>query len=202
MLKRALSWAAVVLTAALVFFAAGSRRAWAAPENPAALSKASGLDLAGKSVDPLERAAGKPLVLIYVRTDCPISNRYAPTVKTLGQKYAGQVVFMLVYPDKTETAQAIEKHLKEYGFPFAPVRDPYHELVKIGKVKITPEVAVFNGQRELIYHGRIDNWYKDFGRARPAPTTHELDTALQAALNGGPAPASVGGVGCYISDLQ
>ena len=83
-----------------------------------------------------------------------------------------------------------------------PLRDPQHDLVKIGKVEITPEVAVFNAQRELVYHGRIDNWYKDFGRARPAPTTHELDNALQSALKGGPAPASVGGVGCYISDLQ
>ena len=74
--------------------------------------------------------------------------------------------------------------------------------MKLSKVAITPEVAVFSGNRELIYHGRIDNWYEDFGRARPQPTTHELDEAIHAAVEGGPAPASVGGVGCYISDLQ
>jgi len=89
-LKRAWSWAAVVLTAALFFFLATSGRVeaarWLEPVDTAALPKASGLDLAGKPVDPLERAAGKPLVLIYVRSDCPISNRYAPTVKALGQK--------------------------------------------------------------------------------------------------------------------
>ncbi len=74
---------------------------------------------------------------------------------------------------------------------------------KLGKVEITPEAAVFNGHGEFIYHGRIDNWYKDFGHARSAPTTHELDEAIQAALNSAdPAPASVGGIGCYISDLQ
>lgn len=202
MLKRAGRWAAVLLTAALFFSSVGLRRVSAAPGSSAAPSKASGLDLAGKVVDPFEQTAGKALVLIYVRTDCPISNRYAPTVKDLGKKYAGKAVFLLVYPDKTETPAAIEKHLKEYGYSFEPVRDPQHELVKMGKVEITPEVAVFNAQRELIYHGRIDNWYKDFGRARPAPTTHELDEALKSALNGSPAPASVGGVGCYISDLQ
>ncbi len=202
MVKQALSWAAVVLTAALFVFSAGLRQAEAAPGSPDAPPEASGLNLAGKPVDPFEQAAGKALVLIYVRTDCPVSNRYAPTIKALGQKYAGEAVFLLVYPDKTETPAAIEKHLKEYGYSFEPLRDPQHELVKIGKVEITPEVAVFNAHGELVYHGRIDNWYKDFGRSRPAPTTHELDEAVKAALNGGPAPASVGGIGCYISDLQ
>jgi thiol-disulfide isomerase/thioredoxin len=174
----------------------------AAPESSTTLPKASGLDLAGKPVDPFEQAAGKTLVLIYVRTDCPVSNRYAPTIKALGQKYAGEAVFVLVYPDKTETPAAIEKHLKDYGYSFEPLRDPQHQLVTIGKVGITPEAAVFTAHGDLVYHGRIDNWYKDFGRARPAPTTHELDEAVKSALNGGTAPASVGGVGCYISDLQ
>jgi hypothetical protein len=54
-----------------------------------------------------------------------------------------------------------------------------------------------------VYHGRIDNWFEDIGRARPAPTTHELANAIAAALSGHPqtlpnAPA----VGCYLSDLQ
>ena len=93
--------------------------------------------------------------------------------------------------------------MQEYGYKIEALQDPQHDLVKLGQVEITPEVAVFNGKGELIYHGRIDNWYKDFGHARSAPTTHELDDAIQAALNSHhSAPASVGAVGCYISDLQ
>ena len=69
--------------------------------------------------------------------------------------------------------------------------------------KLRPRPRSSTARARLIYHGRIDNWYKDFGRARSAPTTHELDDAIQAALNSHhPAPASVGGIGCYISDLQ
>ena len=148
-------------------------------------------------------AAGKPVVLVFVRTDCPISNRYAPTLHALSQKYATTAVMMLVYPDKSETSQNIEKHLREYSYKITALRDPQHALVKLGKVEVTPEVAVFNSKRDLIYHGRIDNWYKEFGRARSAPTTHELDDAIQAALNSShPVPPSVSGVGCYISDLQ
>ena len=161
------------------------------------------LDLAGKAVNPFELAAGKPVVLIFVRTDCPISNRYAPTIEGLSQKYSGTAVLMLVYPDKAESSANIQKHLQEYGYKIAALRDPQHALVRLGQVEITPEAAVFNGKGELIYHGRIDNWYKEFGSARSAPTTHELDDAIQAALNSQHlAPASVSGVGCYISDLQ
>ena len=164
---------------------------------------AGSLDLRGKNVNPFEMAGGKPLVLIFVRTDCPVSNRYAPTIQALTRKYAGRVLVALVYPDKTETPADIEKHLREYGYENTAIRDTQHDLVKVSKVEITPEAAVFNGKGQLIYHGRIDNWYKDFGHARSAPTTHELDEAIQAALNStGPVPASVGGVGCYISDLQ
>ena len=159
--------------------------------------------MSGKTVDPFEVSAGKPLVLIFVRTDCPISNRYAPTIQALSQKYSGSALLMLVYPDKSETPQNIENHLHDYGYTLAALRDTQHDLLKLSKVEITPEAAVFNSNGELIYHGRIDNWYKEFGHARSAPTTHELDDAIQAALNSKyPVPASVGGVGCYISDLK
>jgi thiol-disulfide isomerase/thioredoxin len=169
----------------------------------AAAKAATALNLSGKAIDPFEMAGGKSLVLIFVRTDCPVSNRYAPTIQALSRKYAGSAVMMLVYPDKSETPQDIEKHLHDFGYKIPALRDPEHDLVKLSEVQITPEAAVFNSQRELIYHGRIDNWYVDFGHARSAPTTHELDEAIQASLHSGhPAPAPVSGIGCYISDLQ
>lgn len=163
---------------------------------------ATGLDLYDRAVNPFESAAGKPVVLIFVRTDCPVSNRYAPTITAASQKYADLVVFVLVYPDKAETPKSIEEHLNAYGYKLTSLRDPQHQLVKLSGAEITPEVAVFDAKRELVYHGRIDNWYQDFGRARPAPTTHELNDAIVAALNGGGALAPQPAVGCYISDLQ
>ena len=93
--------------------------------------------------------------------------------------------------------------MHDYGYKIEALRETQHDLVKLSEVEITAEAAVFNGQGELIYHGRIDNWYKDIGHARRAPTAHELEEAIEVALNSArPAPASVGGVGCYISDLQ
>jgi hypothetical protein len=70
-------------------------------------------------------------------------------------------------------------------------------------VQITSEVAVFDRGHQLVYDGRIDDWYVELGRARPAPTTHELDDAIRAALVGkAVAKSEIRGVGCYISDLE
>src|SRR5277367_993787 len=73
------------------------------------------VDLSGTPVDPLKAAPGKLVVLLFVRTDCPISNRYAPTIQKLSAQYASKAAFWLVYPDKGESSAAIEAHLHEYG---------------------------------------------------------------------------------------
>lgn len=188
----------------LVFVAVVAASAWVgAAAAHAAQSPSSGVDLAGKLVDPLRAGPGKPIVLIFIRTDCPISNRYAPTIQKLSTEYSGKAAFWLVYPDKSESSAAIEQHLHQYGYKLAGLHDPQHSLVKLGQAQVTPEVAVFDASGQLVYHGRIDNWYQDFGHARSAPTTHELDDALQAVLKGDkPRVATASGVGCYISDLE
>ena len=160
-------------------------------------------DLAGNPVDPLKTAAGKVVVMVFVRTDCPVSNRYAPAIQRLSAAHAGKVAFWLVYPSKSESAEAIQKHERVYGYKLPALRDPQHVLVKESQVQITPEVAVFDASGKLVYHGRIDNLYEDIGRARSAATTHELEDAIAAALGGKSlAVDSTHGVGCYISDVE
>ena len=162
---------------------------------------ATGLD--GKPVDPFRVARGKVLVLIFVRTDCPISNRYAPSIQQLSAKYAENAEFFLVYPSKKETADSIRKHEQEFGYKLSALRDPQHILVKQSMAQITPEAAVFVADRQLVYHGRIDNLYEDFGHSRKSATTHELADAIEAAIAGKVLSSSTTpAVGCYISDLE
>lgn len=163
----------------------------------------SALDLDGKPLDPIKSSQGKVTVLIFVRTDCPISNRYAPLLQRLNASFSGKAKFWLVYPDKKTTANEIAAHLKQFHSSISALRDPNHSLVKLASATITPEAAVFDAQGRLFYHGRIDNWYEDAARSRRAATTHELQNAVEAALSGKPAPlASAPAVGCYISDLE
>ena len=166
-------------------------------------SQSLATDLEGKPFDPFRAARGKVVVLIFVRTDCPVSNRYAPAIQQLSEKNAGKTVFFLVYPSKKETSETIRKHNHDFGYTLAALHDRQHILVKQSQAQITPEAAVFDANRRLVYHGRIDNLYEDFGHARKTATTHELADAIRAAIagrtiNGNATPA----VGCYISDLE
>ena len=145
-------------------------------------------------------ATGKPVVFIFVRMDCPISNRYAPLIQRISAEYGDKVGLWLVYPSRTATAEKIREHEREYGYKLSALRDPEHALVTRAQVQVTPEAAVFDANHHLLYHGRIDDLYQDFGHARPAATTHELDDAIRAALSGKSAPLSTPGVGCFIAD--
>lgn len=171
--------------------------------SPARVSELAGIvDLAGKPVDPFQTAPGKVIVLIFVRTNCPVSNRYAPEIQRLSTEYR-EAHFFLVYVDKKESAETIRRHDREFGYQLPALRDLQHGLVKLSQAQITPEAAVFDSTRRLAYHGRIDNLYEDFGHARKSASTHELDDAIRAAQAGrSPTAASVPAVGCYISDVE
>ena len=162
-----------------------------------------GLDLEGHAVDPFFAASGKPVVLIFLRLDCPVSGRYAPVLQKISKEYGDRANFWLVYPDQADNPPEIRKSVADYGYHLPVLRDPEHALVKLSRVQITPEVAVFDRDRQLIYDGRIDDWYIDLSRARPAPTTHELrDAITAAAARTTLAQKEVRGVGCYISDVE
>jgi len=167
-----------------------------------ASAQQTALNLEGRAVNPLENDSGKVVVLVFLRLDCPVSGRYAPVIQQIAKQYADGADFYLVDPDKTDSPQAIRKYLADYGYRLPALRDPNRVLVKLSHVQITPEVAVFDRNHQLVYDGRIDDWYIDLSRARPAPTTHELEDALRAASTGkSVARNEVRGVGCYISDL-
>ncbi len=165
------------------------------------------LDLAGRPVEPVAEDTAKATVFLFVRADCPISNRYTPEVRRLVQRFASQrVAFKLVYVDPTEPSQEIREHIREYGYRMTALRDNEHALVKMTGAKVTPEVAVFvpghSGAR-MVYRGRIDDQYVDFGKTRPAPTTHDLEDILQAIVQGKTvATQTTHAVGCFIQDLK
>ncbi len=143
-------------------------------------------------------------MLVFVRTDCPTSNRYAPEMRRLYDKYAPRnAVFWLVYVDPAETPTQIRRHLAEYDYPLPAVRDTRHALVDRSEVAVTPEVAVFAPGGALVYRGRIDNRYTDFGKGRAAPTRRDLEETLDAVLANQAVPrAKTRAVGCYIADLR
>ncbi len=162
------------------------------------------LTLQGAPVNPQELYRGRANVFVFVRTDCPICNRYAPEIQRLDAKYqARSVKFWLVFPDPSMSTTTIRQYLRTYGYHCGVLLDPHHFLVKRTGVQITPEAAVITAAGNEIYHGRIDNWYVNYSTWRRTPTAHDLDSAIQAALTGERLAEKVtSAVGCFISDLQ
>jgi hypothetical protein len=160
--------------------------------------------LSGNSVEPLADRQAKAIVLIFVRTDCPISNRYAPVIQDLNRRFTKRgVSFWLVYLEPRQKKEEVRRHIMEYQYNSHVALDPKHTLVKFAGVQVTPEVAVFSRQAQLLYRGRIDNRYVNFSQARLAPTRNDLELTLDAILSGQPVPLkTTPAVGCYISDLE
>ena len=161
------------------------------------------LDLDGNRAS-LWQPGASATVALFVRSDCPISNRYALKVRQLYQRfYPRGVEFFLIYVHPNEATEEIRAHLEEFRFPCLALRDPFHTLVSATGARVTPEAAVFDGNRRMTYLGRIDDLYLEFGRSRSEATTDELAEALAATLAGQDVddPYTTA-VGCYIADLR
>ena len=174
---------------------------------PGTSSRLQLLDLDGRRVEPLRDLGARATVFVFTLTDCPISNRYAPELRRLHETFfARGVTFWLVYPDPRESVEAIRKHREDHEYPFGALRDPRHVLVAMTGARVTPEAAVFvpgKSGAEMAYHGRIDDRYVDFGKARAEPTSRDLQEALKAILDGRPVPSqTTRAVGCFIPDLE
>ncbi len=171
---------------------------------PPALAELRMTRLSGEIVNPLTGPDSCPQLFLFVRDDCPISNRYAPRVRELSDAYEGQgVKFWLVYVDPDTSTEAVRRHQDEFDYPGEPLLDPHHDLVERTGATITPEAALFDAGRRMVYRGRIDNRYVAFGKTRAAATRHDLQDALEAVLAGRPvAQAATRAVGCFITDLE
>ena len=161
------------------------------------------IDLAGKSRDPFASAV-RARVFLFVRTDCPITNRYAPELRRIAAGFAGRgVEFWLIYPDASETARGIAEHIAAYQLPGEPLRDPHHLLVKRSQATVSPEAAVFDAANRLLYLGRIDDRFVEFGKSRPSPQTHDLERSIAAVLEGRPVlQARTRAIGCFLADVE
>jgi hypothetical protein len=161
------------------------------------------LDLSGQPLEPFANSA-RARIFLFVRTDCPITNRYAPELQRIASEFAHRGVdFWLVYPDPAETATAIRAQIAEYKLPGKALRDPHHKLVARSQATVSPQAAIFDEGGRLLYSGRIDDRYVDFGKSRPAAQTHDLEAATTAVLSGKPVAVSrTRAVGCYLADVR
>jgi len=171
-------------------------------------SPALPVDLGGSSVDPPANDRSEVVVLVFAGVDCPISNRYVPTVNRLYQDYASaDTSFWYVYPGSHFNKQDVKSHVREYNIMAPALIDRDGYLVRKAQATVTPEVAVYltraAGSEYIgwIYRGRIDDRYTDFGKWRLKPSRQDLKEVLQSLADGQrPAFRETTAIGCYISE--
>lgn len=141
-------------------------------------------------------------VLLFVAPDCPIANKYAPELQRIGTEYGARGVgFHLVYTDADVDVEAIRAHKADFRLTLPTLLDFDHRLVELSGATVTPEAALFSPSGELLYLGRVDDRFVDFGKEREGPTRTDLRDALDAVLDGRkPERARIEAIGCFIPD--
>lgn len=124
------------------------------------------------------------VVRLFVGTECPVSNFYAPEIRRLTETWGSRgVTFQIVYAEPGIVPADALRHAGRYGLSCPVVMDVERVLAAECGVTRVP-TAVIDGA----YRGRIDDRWSADGKRRDVPRTHELEDAL-AALVEGRAPA-------------
>ena len=158
----------------------------------------------GSQVTSLADPATRVVVLFFVASDCPVSNRTFPEMQRLREKFAfAGASFWYVYPNQGEKAIDVAAHQASFDAHGAAMLSPGPELVRLVHAVATPEVSVLEpngtGGWHPVYTGRVDNRYVRLGLERTQVTERYAEQAIQAALAGHHPSAPVGGpVGCAI----
>jgi len=161
-------------------------------------------DASGTEHTSAELARHKAIVFMFVATDCPNSNTYAPVLARLYRDYSPRgVAFFNVYSDPSESAGEVRKHDADFLTPFAALMDPQQTLARQTGARSTPEVVILDSNGKQRYRGRIDNRFVDFGRTRYQATENDLQNALESILRGQPVANPVTKtLGCAIPGLE
>ena len=120
----------------------------------------------------------KVTVVMFISTQCPVSNHYNERIVALYNDYKDQSVqFIGINSNKNESVEEIAEHNKMNKFDFVVLKDLKNEIADKFRARRTPEVYLLDEKRILRYRGAIDNSQKD-------PETHYLRETLDLVVTG------------------
>jgi peroxiredoxin len=136
----------------------------------------------GYSLD--DRKDKKLVVVAFLGTECPLSQRYAARLTELAQEFEPKsVAFFGVISNQQDSIRKIAQLVKEQNVTFPLLKDVGNTVADQFAARRTPEVFVLDGKRIVRYHGRIDDQF-GIGYMRPQPTRRDLAVALEELLAG------------------
>jgi peroxiredoxin len=141
------------------------------------------------------------LVVLFICNHCPYVQAVEDRIIALRRDYEPRGVQLVGmcsndptdYPDDRPQKLLERWREKDYGFPY--LVDETQAVARAFDAVCTPDIYVYDRDRKLAYHGRIDDDWQHPAKVR----RHELREALDALLAGGrPAREQHHSIGCSI----
>ena len=140
----------------------------------------------------------KVLVIVFMCNHCPYVQAYLERIKAIQSDFGIKGVQVaginsndeVNYPDDGFDKMVEMARVKSLNFAY--LRDEEQTVANAYGAQCTPEAFVFDGQRKLRYHGRIDANYKDEKAARTTDLRNAVDAVLHDKKVGIELTAAVG----------
>ena len=152
--------------------------------NPAPPFSLPGVDGNAWSLDSF--ADAQLLVVVFTCNHCPYAIASEDRLLEIQSDYESRGLRLVAissnnaekYPD--DSFDEMKKRAADKGFSFPYLYDENQEVARAYDAACTPDIFVFDGDRKLVYNGRIDdNWqYPD------QVDRQDLRAVLDAALEG------------------
>lgn len=144
------------------------------------------------------RHGKKGVLVVWVSVQCPVSNAYQSRLKALAKKYGGEVAFVAINSNSTESLEQIQKHFQPSVLGFPVLRDVQNVVADRYGARVTPEVFLIDAKGVVRYHGAVDD-SQDPENVQKS----YLDDALKAFVAGQPVvTADTKAFGCSVQRVR
>lgn len=159
-------------------------------------------DVDGSIKSLADFADSRALVVVFMCNHCPYVRHISAALAQLANEYMSKNVAIVgissnsVDSHPQDGPEAMQAFAKAEGFRFPYLYDESQEVAKSYRAACTPDIFLFDQQRELVYRGQFD----DSRPGNDLPVTgSDLRAALDAVLAGqAPAAEQKPSVGCNI----
>lgn len=123
----------------------------------------------------------KAILVLFIATQCPVSNDYNTRMVELYKKYTGKDIAVLgINSNKQESIIECRSHAEQHGFKFPVLKDQNNVIADMFEASVTPEAYLIEPKTfKILYHGRIDD-----SRKENSVEVKDLENALNEILAG------------------
>jgi mono/diheme cytochrome c family protein len=134
-------------------------------------------------VDFADLKSKKCIAVVFVGTECPISNAFVPVLAGLHRDYASQgVQFLAINSNRQDTPARVLEHARRAEMPFPVLVDPGNKVADQFGARRTPEAFLLLPSGKVVYQGRIDDQFGIGYKRAGKPTRRDLAEAIDETL--------------------